>query len=188
MFWRARFNKFRESSASLGRPRPKRPSLAAIVPRRSREHADLFHLPPARALRLAPDPCARLLRADEYRQLDNLPPILRGELRDACHYSPIASAFVEDRPVSFCYSGWETETHWDVSIDTLEELSPAWARRRRRAICLHPPLREGGKDGGVGMLSNPTRNQRALARKLGFTPVDRLDGGLSGRCAHGRRW
>ena len=94
--------------------------VAAALPRREREQATLFHLPPADAARLAAHAGARLLEETEYRELDNLPPILRGELREACHYSPVASAFADDRPVSFCYSGWETESHWDVSIDTLE--------------------------------------------------------------------
>ena len=147
-------------------------SLAAIVPRRTREPATLFHLPPDVALGLSCDSRARLLRPDEYQELDNLPPILRGELRDACQYSPIASAFSGDRPVSFCYSGWETETHWDVSIDTLEGY-----RRRGLAMaactCLFHHFAKSGKTAVWGSVeSNP--ESANLARKLGFTPVDRL--------------
>ena len=147
-------------------------TVAAIVPKRSREPAILFHLPPAEALRLPVDPRARLLRPDEYRHLDNLPPILRGELRDACRYSPIACAFAEEEPVSFCYSGWETETHWDVSIDTLEA-------HRRQGLgtaacgCL---LRHFGELGKTAVWGSVASNEEsaALAGKLGFTPVDRL--------------
>lgn len=147
-------------------------AVAAIVPKRTREPAILFHLPPADALRLPGDPRARLLRPDEYRGLDNLPPILRGELRDACNYSPIASAFAEERPVSFCYSGWETETHWDVSIDTLE------GYRRQglgmaACVCLLHHFAQCGKTAVWGSVeSNP--ESASLARKLGFTEVDRL--------------
>ena len=35
------------------------------------------------------------------------------------------AAFDGDVAVSFCYAGWETETWWDVSIDTL----PLWRAR-----------------------------------------------------------
>ena len=147
-------------------------AIAGIVPRRDREHAVLYHLPPAMARRLPASPIARLLRDDEYRQLDNLPPILRGELRDACNYSPIAAAFVDDRPVSFCYSGWETETHWDVSIDTLDGY-----RRRGLATaastCLLHHFANAGKTAVWGAVDSNTESG-ALARKLGFTPVDEL--------------
>jgi hypothetical protein len=147
-------------------------AVARIVPRRSRERAVLYELPPARAWVLPTTPGARLLRDDEYRQLENLPPILRGELRDACHYSPIAAAFADDRPVSFCYSGWETETHWDVSIDTLEGY-----RRRGFAMaattCLIHHFARAGKTAVWGAVESNEESD-ALARKLGFVPVDRL--------------
>jgi RimJ/RimL family protein N-acetyltransferase len=147
--------------------------VAAAAPRREREQATLFHLPPDAAAQLTRSgPEARLLDEREYGQLDNLPPILRGELRDACQYSPIASAFADDRPVSFCYSGWETESHWDVSIDTLD------AYRRRgfgtaACLCLIRHFAVRGKTAVWGALeSNPAST--SLAFKLGFTPVDRL--------------
>lgn len=157
---------------SIVGPAEAEPALAAIIPKRTREPATLFHLSPADALRLSSDPRARLMRPDEYRQLDNLPPILRGELRDACQYSPIASAFVDDRPVSFCYSGWETETHWDVSIDTLESY-----RRRglglAACVCLLHHFAKAGKTAVWGSVESNEESAH-LARKLGFTPVDRL--------------
>jgi len=143
------------------------------LPRREREHATLFKLDPEDAAQLPSQlGVARLLSRDEYRQLENLPPILRGELREACRYSPIASAFADDRPVSFCYSGWETESHWDVSIDTLESY-----RRRgfgaAACICLIDHFARLGKTAVWGSLdSNPASS--ALAHRLGFTPVDQL--------------
>ena len=157
---------------SIVGPAEAEPALAAILPTRPREPATLFHLPPADALRLPPNPRGRLLRLDEYKWLDNLPPILRGELRDACRYSPIASAFADERPVSFCYSGWETETHWDVSIDTLESY-------RRRGLgmaactCLLHHFAQRGKTAVWGSVESNLESA-CLARKLGFTEVDRL--------------
>ena len=78
----------------------------------------------------------------------------------------------DDRPVSFCYSGWETESHWDVSIDTLE------GHRRRglgtaACVCLIRHFAARGKTAVWGALdSNPAST--ALAEKLGFTPIDHL--------------
>jgi hypothetical protein len=157
---------------SIVGPAEAEPIVGAIVAERPRESATLFHLPLADAMRLPCNDCARLLRPEEYRELDNLPPILRGELRDACTYSPIASAFAENRPVSFCYSGWETEGHWDVSIDTLES-------HRRRGLataasaCLIRHFASAGKTAVWGCVES-NRESAALARKLGFTEVDNL--------------
>ena len=146
--------------------------VADALPRREREFAVLFHLPPTEAMRLPSSLDARLLDPREFAQFDNLPPILRGELHEACRYSPIASAFDEDRPVSFSYAAWETESHWDVSIDTLET-------HRRRGFgaaacrCLIHHFSSRGKTAVWGSLqSNPA--SASLAHKLGFTPVDRL--------------
>jgi RimJ/RimL family protein N-acetyltransferase len=146
--------------------------VTATLPHRPHEGATLFHLPAEAAARLTGGAGARLLRADEYPQLDNLPPILRGELRDACVHSPIATAFADDRPVAFCYSGWETERHWDVSIDTLDHY-----RRRGLAAaastCLIQHFAALGKTAVWGSVDSNTAST-ALAQKLGFTAVDRL--------------
>ena len=147
-------------------------TLADLLPNRSREAATLYQLSPDAAMRLNPDVRGRMLRPEEYRILDNLPPILRGELRDACHYSPIAVAFADDRAVSFCYSGWETETHWDVSIDTLD------GYRRRgfgtaACICLIHHFARAGKTAVWGAIDS-NEESTYLAKRLGFEPVDRL--------------
>jgi hypothetical protein len=159
---------------SIVAPATAEPVLADLLPRRDRECATLFHLPPSDVGRLPPHDqhTARLLRPDEYRTLENLPPLLRGELLDACKYSPIASSFADGRPVSFCYSGWETDAHWDVSIDTLETY-----RRRGLGLaataCLIRHFGNAGKTAVWGAAdSNPAST--LLARKLGFTAVDRL--------------
>jgi hypothetical protein len=147
-------------------------AVRRVLPRRANEEATLFHLPAQNAARLAASATSRLLRADEYGQLDNLPPILRGELRDACHHSPIAIAEADARPVSFCYSGWETEKHWDVSIDTLD----SYRHRGHGAAactCLIHHFAALGKTAVWGSVDSNAAST-ALARKLGFTAVDRL--------------
>ena len=154
-------------------PAEAEPVVASIAPKRSREQATLFHLSPADAAALpASLPDARLLREDEYQALDNLPPILRGELRDACAYSPIAGAFADERPVAFCYSGWESETHWDLSIDTLE----GYRRRGLGAAACACLIRHYAASGKTAVWGAAESNEAsaALARKLGFKEVDRL--------------
>ena len=157
---------------SIIAPAEAEPLVADALPQRERELATLFHLPPAAANQLIDLQNARMLTPADYPQLENLPPILRGELREARRYSPIASAFADDRPVSFCYSGWETEGYWDVSIDTLE----AYRRRGLGAaacMCLIRHFARLGKTAVWGALeSNPA--SAALAHKLGFSPVDQL--------------
>ncbi|HEY7443723.1 MAG TPA: GNAT family N-acetyltransferase [Vicinamibacterales bacterium] len=103
---------------------------------------------------------------------DMLPPALREELRIARHHSPLAVAYSHGEAAAFCYAAWETETLWDVSIDTLE------AHRGRglggSAVALLAQLmREKGKAPVWGALDTNVASMR-LARKLGFVPVDRL--------------
>jgi RimJ/RimL family protein N-acetyltransferase len=147
-------------------------TVSRALPHRPHEGATLFQLPPAAARALPVAEAARLLQPEEYRQLENLPPILRGELRDACTYSPIATAFADERPVAFCYSGWETERHWDISIDTLDHY-------RRRGLgaaastCLIHHFAGQGKTAVWGSVDSNSAST-ALARKLGFVAVDRL--------------
>lgn len=147
-------------------------TVSRALPNRPHEGATLFELSPDAARALPVAATARLLQPDEYHQLDNLPPILRGELRDACTYSPIAGAFADDHPVAFCYSGWETERHWDLSIDTLDHY-------RRRGLgaaastCLIHHFAAQGKTAVWGSVDSNSAST-ALARKLGFTAVDRL--------------
>jgi GNAT superfamily N-acetyltransferase len=148
-------------------------TLEALVHSRPAEGATLFTLPTsANATLPAPDPRARLLRPEEGGLLDALPPELRGELGQAFLLTAIAATFVGGHPVAFCYAGWETKTLWDVSIDTL----PAWRRQGLaqaavRALVPHHAAR--GKSPVWGAADSNVASA-ALARKLGFEPVDRL--------------
>jgi GNAT superfamily N-acetyltransferase len=104
--------------------------------------------------------------------LRHVPAELRRELEAALAFSPLAAALDGDVPVSFCYAGWETETWWDVSIDTLEP----WRNRGFAAaatIALMAHMRRRGKRAVWAALET---NQASLgvARRLGFTPAGRL--------------
>ncbi len=102
----------------------------------------------------------------------NFPQDLREELLDAVEYSPVAAVFVEDTPVSFCYAASQTESWWDVSIDTLAP----YRRRGYAGLCFAYLARHMQTLGQAvvwqSLESNPASWQLAL--KLGLTPVDEL--------------
>jgi GNAT superfamily N-acetyltransferase len=127
--------------------------------------ADDSHLP-------YPDRSVRLLSGDEVRELD-VPDELHKELLLAQETSRgIAARMVDGRPVSFCYPGSETDTLWDVSIDTLE----AHRQKGYGAACVRfviDLMREHGKEPIWGALEDNSASMR-LATKLGFVPVDRI--------------
>jgi hypothetical protein len=102
-----------------------------------------------------------------------LPAELREELRAAnAEGVRIAAALEGGLPVAFCYAGSETETLWDVSIDTLEP----WRRRgfAARAVAFEMKrFRALGKQPVWGAFESNAAS-RGLARKLGFLPSDEI--------------
>ena len=121
----------------------------------------------------APPPAeARLLEPGEVRALDHLPADLRDELVSASAWSPVAGAFAGGAPVAFCCAGAVTETLWDVGIDTLE----GYRRRglaRKAARLLIATLGAAGKSPVWGS-EDGNAPSLALARQMGFVPVERL--------------
>lgn len=99
-----------------------------------------------------------------------LPSDLLEELTAAVKYSLISAAFVEQRPVSFCYVASETESWWDVSIDTLS----AYRRRGYAGVCFfhlaQHMLSIGKYPVWQALMSNPASFK--LAEKLGFEKID----------------
>jgi isopenicillin N synthase-like dioxygenase/RimJ/RimL family protein N-acetyltransferase len=105
-------------------------------------------------------------------EISTLPSGLQDELKRARTHSPVAAVFLDDIPVSFCYAGSETETLWDISIDTID----AYRRRGYGGVCvafLIEHFRQLGKEPVWGALESNEASMR-LAEKLGFVPVDRL--------------
>jgi RimJ/RimL family protein N-acetyltransferase len=112
----------------------------------------------------------RLLRADD--RLDHLPSGLGFEIGHARATAPVAVALVDDRPVSFCYPCWITETLWDVSIDTLEPYRRRGLAGRVVRFMIARMTEEGREPVWGAMASNEA--SLSLARKLGFTPADEI--------------
>lgn len=90
----------------------------------------------------------------------------------AAQQVPMVATFVNDHPVSFCYTGAETEGFWDIAIDTL----PAYRRRGYAALCatfLIDYMQQRGKQSVWGAVVSNTPSLH-LATKLGFVPADQI--------------
>lgn len=114
----------------------------------------------------------RPIRDSDSAWLDHLPGELASELVDARERSEIVAAWVDGRPVSFCYCACESESLWDVSINT----APEYRRRGLAADCvawLAARMSMRGKRAVWGAHSGNAAS-RALARKLGFESWGRL--------------
>ncbi len=161
------------SSFTLLAPPEAEEVVTRLAPGRDRCGATLFAIDDERnSLSLPRDSRARLLATGDRPLLDRLPADLQEEITAAFDYSPMSAAFEGGRPVSFCYAAWETETLWDVSIDTL----PGWRRRgyaRAAAVELIEYFLARGKRPVWGAADTNTASA-ALAVHLGLRPVDRL--------------
>lgn len=134
------------------------------------------------------DTGVRIVSRETAPAFDHVPDPLRKELRDALNgrtvsrfvpgvvpaagggaartVVPMAAVWVDGRPVAFCYPVWQTETLWDVSIETL----PAYRQRglgRRAARTLIRHMWAGGRAPVWGALESNIPSRR-LAASLGF--------------------
>ena len=154
-----------------------------------RRRAAIIHvLPDVMPWEQDEDPHTRVFTRGTAPRFDHVPETLRRELMDALagrtvsrfvpgrlpphavaatgSIVPIAAAWAEGRPVSFCYPVWQTETRWDVSIDTLEAYrGRGWAGRAARTLVRH--MRKTGRAPVWGALDTNVPS-RALAARLGF--------------------
>jgi GNAT superfamily N-acetyltransferase len=162
--------------------------VAAALPGWVRRTAILHVLPSVMPWEQEPDPGARVFTRETAPRLDHLPEALRREITDALNGRttarfvpgalpdsvrvqtvttvPVAAVWAERLPVAFCYPVWQTETHWDVSIDTLPSFrKQGFGARAARALIRH--MRRGGRAPVWGALDGNTPS-RALAARLGF--------------------
>lgn len=124
---------------------------------------------------LTPTPphLCREMSLSEIAAQDHLPDELLCELTDVAKDGvSVVAAFDEELPVAFAYVASETESLWDVSIDTIK------SHRRlgyAAAAVLHlmHGMSEKGKSAVWGALES-NRASANLARRLGFKENDRL--------------
>ncbi len=113
-----------------------------------------------------------LLAPSEIEAITNLPFDLKEELTLAFRYSPVAATIVDGMPVSFCYAGSQTESLWDISIDTLAE----YRNKGYAAACVAymiELMRQQKKQPVWGADETNAASLR-LAAKLGFITVDTI--------------
>jgi GNAT superfamily N-acetyltransferase len=113
---------------------------------------------------------SRLVSMDEILRYP-LPEYLLVDLTRVHTYAPIAATFLDNTPVSFCYAV-ETESQWDVSIDTL----PQYRGRGYAGACVSWMIGHEatcGRRPVWGAVDSNTASRR-VAAKLGFVPVDRI--------------
>lgn len=135
------------------------------------ERATVFSAP-ARVPRASTHPCRQIGHL-EIASLTHVPPGLMDELSDrVARGVTVVAAFEGTLPVAFSYVASETETLWDVSIDTIE------SHRRRgyaAAAVLHlmQLMKERGKVAVWGAVAGNPASMN-LAHRLGFVEVDTL--------------
>ena len=132
----------------------------------------VIHRLPGEVSPLPPGGDVRLLDAAAVRTLDGTPPDLARDLALLEARTPVAVAFDGGQAAAFCDPGWETESLWDVSVDTLERY-----RGRGHAAAAARALIERMSARGLrpvwgAVVSNQA--SRRVAGKLGFVAVDRL--------------
>lgn len=153
-----------------------------------RQRAIVHVLPEAQPWEAHADPNARVFTLASAPRFDHLPELLRRELLDALRGRtvsrfvpgalppsgrlvsrvtvPMAAVWADGRPVSFCYPVWQTETLWDVSIETLEPYRRlGLGAQAARTLIRH--MRGTGRAPVWGALETNTAS-RALAARLGF--------------------
>lgn len=140
-----------------------------------RQVAILHRLSPDVALwPLGEDAPCRLLTSElSPAWLDSWPAARRRELAAACSRGlPMAGAVVGDEVAAVCYSCYETETLWDISIDTHPDY-----RRRGLASSAVRFLAARQSSRGLSPVWGAVESNRAslaLAARLGFEPVERF--------------
>ena len=97
---------------------------------------------------------------------------LRAELEVGAAHSPIAAAFDGSLPVSFCYVSSETETLWDVAIDTLPDHQRKGYATQAAAFMIRYMHEQGKQAVWQALEDNPASWK--LAQKLGFAAIDEL--------------
>lgn len=162
--------------------------VAAALPGWRRQRAIIHVLPDAMPWERDSDAGARMFVRQTAPRFDHVPEHLRRELLDALNGRtvsrfvpghlppstarvrrvtvPMAAVWADGRPVSFCYPVWQTETLWDVSIETL----PAYRRRGLAARAARTLIRHMRGMGRAPVWAALETNaaSRGLAARLGF--------------------
>lgn len=169
-------------------------TVARALPGWVRRTAVIHTLPRTPAWESEADTATQIFTRQNAPRFDHVPETLRRELLDALEGrtlsrfvpgtvpdlprcaatggGPMAAVWADGRPVAFCYPVWQTESWWDVSIETLESYrGRGLAGRAARTLIRH--LRGSGRAPVWGALDTNAAS-RALAARLGFREAARI--------------
>ena len=137
-----------------------------------REQPAALHIHPAPATLPRPTHETRFLTLADLEKFGDLPASLSEELARALARGPVAAAFQDGRAVSFCHAAYQTESWFDLSLDTLEGERRKGFASSAASHLIHHMLAQGKKP-VWGALDADTASI-SMARKYGFRSVDRL--------------
>ena len=137
------------------------------------EAATIYTLPPdrARGWRLPKWPTSPM-SIEQIDAVEDLPLPLRDKLRDAVARTPVWSASKEGKPVAFAYAAQSTESWFDISVETVESARTQGLGRAAAQGLIVDRMLRGLRPVWSAVKSNEASH--ALARRLGFEPVDLL--------------
>jgi GNAT acetyltransferase len=137
------------------------------------EAATVYTLPPDRARGWAlPKWPTSPMTIEQIDAVDDLPALLRDQLRDAVVRTAVWSASKEGQPVAFAYAAQTTEGWFDMSVDTLEGARNQGLGRAAAMGLIVDRMLRGLRPVWSAVKSNEASH--GLARRLGFEPVDLL--------------
>lgn len=137
------------------------------------EAATIYTLEPdrARSWQVPPWPTAPMT-IEQIDAAPGVPSPLRDRLRDAVGHTPVWAASKEGQPVAFAYAAQTTESWFDLSVDTLEGARNQGLGRAAAMGLIVDRMLRGLRPVWGAVKSNGASH--ALARRLGFAPVDLL--------------
>ncbi len=146
--------------------------VASVLPGWRQSPALIHLLPEPIRVAVSHEVSFKFLQRPEITRIREEVPQLSEELLEALTFTEVAAVMVDERPVSFCYAGAETETWWDISIDTL----PDYRRRGFAEQCVKFMIIHYLKLGKRPVWGAEESNIASLnlAGKLGFKPVDQV--------------
>ena len=115
---------------------------------------------------------ARFVSGGEVSEIEGASRTLLQEVQRAALTGRVAATFANKTPVSFCDASSETETLWDIGIETLE----AHRNQGYAALAVAYMIDQMGRRGKRPVWGAEESNipSMRLANKLGFRAVDRL--------------
>lgn len=145
--------------------------VRSLLPGFDAELADIFSAP--ELLPPAPPHRCREIGPEEIASSGHIPADLLKELHDVAEEAvTVVAAFDDALPVAFAYVASETESLWDVSIDTIES-HRRMGYAAAAALHLMRTMKANDKSAVWGALES-NRASANLARRLGFVENDRL--------------